>query len=256
MKLHMLHEIMRSPVVPISVNLVGLGGNGICMLQNLVKIHLTLKHLEHPGLAIMAYDHDKVEDHNIGRQMFSMAEIGMNKATALVQRYYANYGNEVLLQDVPESYTGQKAANITITCTDNIKSRVEIGKHLKAFKYNPLGDVQAQCLYWLDLGNSKSSGQVVLGTVNSKYEREKKEKGRIYDLKDVLQVFSNFQSIQDDDTPSCSLIQSLSRQDLFINPMISTYGGHLLWSLLKDEYVRYQGVFINLDIMKITTLNL
>ena len=79
MKTHILHEALHESPMPITINLVGLGGNGLCMLNNLIKMHLTLRKLDHPGFQIRVYDPDIVEDHNVGRQMFSISDIGHPK---------------------------------------------------------------------------------------------------------------------------------------------------------------------------------
>lgn len=253
MKTHILHKALHQIPIPITINLIGLGGNGLMMLGNLIKIHLTLKQLDHPGLDIRVFDPDKVERHNIGRQLFSISDIGIYKVTAIVQRYLNNYGNKIILSDFPVEYTGQDPTNFTITCTDTVKSRIVVKKALKSFPYDKDGNISNMPLYWLDLGNTKKSGQFVLGTVNHEKEKSKNE---ISKMKDVFELYPNMKEIDDNDEPSCSLIESLGRQDLFINPIIALYASNLLWNLIRDEYISYQGMFINLESLNITTINL
>ena len=53
---------------------------------------VALQALGHPGLHLTAFDPDTVTEANIGRQLFSETELGLNKATALVTRVNRFFG--------------------------------------------------------------------------------------------------------------------------------------------------------------------
>ena len=96
-----------------------------------------LRGLGHPGLFVTAYDPDTVTEANIGRQLFSPSDIGLNKAQCLVTRMNHFFGNG--WKAVPDIYPAilkdtrrDNLANITITCTDNVKSRLDLWNTLKA----------------------------------------------------------------------------------------------------------------------------
>lgn len=51
----------------------------------------------------------------------------------------------------------------------------------------------------------------------------------------------------EDDAPSCSLAEALTRQDLFVNRAVSTFALDMLWRLFKDGGLKNHGAFINLE---------
>lgn len=254
-KIHKLHELMYEQPEAITINLIGLGGNGMVVFHNLVKMHLTLKQLGMPGFAIRMFDPDVVAEFNVGRQMFVHGDIGHAKVSVIAQRYHRAYDG-FIVGDFPETYNGQYPANITITCVDSVQARQDVHYAITNLPYNFKGRPNEQPLYWLDLGNGKNYGQYVLATVNDKYERKEWEEERIYKLKNVFELYPAILEVQEELEPSCSLIESLSRQDLFINPMIANFASHLLWELLQEGYVRYQGGHLNLESMSLSTINL
>jgi hypothetical protein len=54
------------------------------------------------------------------------------------------------------------------------------------------------------------------------------------------------QSEQDDHTPSCSLAEALTKQDLFINSALANCGASLLWQLFREGILFNRGFFLNL----------
>ena len=62
------------------------GGTGSQVATNLARMDMALRALGHPGLHVTVFDPDTVSEANIGRQLFSESEIGLNKAVALVTR--------------------------------------------------------------------------------------------------------------------------------------------------------------------------
>ena len=69
-------------------------------------------------------------------------------------------------------------------------------------------------LYWLDLGNSASSGQFVLGQPKNSVNRKKKDR-----LPTVAELYPEIlkRDKKEDDEPSCSAAEALTRQEPFIN---------------------------------------
>jgi PRTRC genetic system ThiF family protein len=70
----------------VTVDLIGCGGNGSQMLTGLARLDRALRALGHPGLVVTAWDPDTVSEANVGRQLFSPSDVGLNKATVLVHR--------------------------------------------------------------------------------------------------------------------------------------------------------------------------
>ena len=178
-RVHYIDNYLLNPQHPVTVNLIGVGGTGSQVLTNLARLDVTLRALNHPGLFVTVYDPDVVTESNIGRQLFSVSDLGLNKAQCLVTRLNHFFGND--WQAVPKIYPSnvhaakdKEISNITITCTDNIKSRLDMWKILKAVPDNDYRDYKTP-LYWLDFGNTQTSGQVVLGTVPEKIKQPKSQ---------------------------------------------------------------------------------
>lgn len=49
-----------------------------------------------------------------------------------------------------------------------------------------------------------------------------------------------------DDQPSCSLVEALEKQSLFINRAMALHGLNLLWKLFRTARLEAHGVFVNL----------
>ena len=225
---------------PVKVALVGAGGTGSQLLTGLARLHIALRELGHPGgLEVGVWDGDNVSPANIGRQLFSPGDIGRNKAIVLVHRLNCFFGLD--WQARPERFhihRGDRTPDILITCVDSAAARREIASLFPARGHDaPL---------WLDCGNSQKSGQVMLARMASRSPKE------MLPLMTELLPELFDASIPEDDKPSCSLAEALESQDLFINQAISTWAGHLLWTLFREGELGICGYWINLEEGRIT----
>ena len=50
-----------------------------------------------------------------------------------------------------------------------------------------------------------------------------------------------------DNTPSSSLAEALTKQDLFINSALASLGASLLWQLFREGMLTNRGFFLNLQ---------
>lgn len=224
---------------PITVILIGAGGNGSAMLTHLARIHTALvrggfhKH----GLAVTVFDPDVVTTANLGRQMFAPSDLGQNKAEALVARCNLFFGTRWTAEPIKFNttrigYVGDMP--IVVSCVDTIAARLSI--HRVIHKWHG---------YWMDLGNAQTTGQVVIGETEGDFKKGTERKVRLPHLFDL---YPKMKKQKDKKTePSCSLAEALSRQDLFINSTLTVFAGQLLWSLLRHGVLKHQGVFVNLN---------
>lgn len=255
MKTHYTHNYIINPNHRVTVNLIGAGGTGSQVLGELARIDHALYKLGHPGLNVTVYDDDIVTEANIGRQLFRSADVGRHKAEVLVSRINTFFGVDWSAED--KRYTESDAsANITITCVDNVKSRIEIGQALRKMSgYGRMDDQEP--LYWLDFGNQLDRGQVILGTIGQ-INQPKPGEGikAVRSMKCVDKIF-NLARVKDEDSgPSCSLAEALRKQDLFINSFLAQVGCALLWKLIYDGALDYQGAFVNLSTMNVNPIKL
>ncbi len=244
MIVHHTHPYLLQPPHKVTVELVGLGGTGSMVLSNLARMNEALMGLGHPGLHVRAWDPDQVTEANAGRQLFSPADIGMDKATVLVTRVNRFFGLE--WEAYVSKYTGGKTGNILITCVDTASSRVAISYKMdkQTTKSEPVDDPY----YWLDIGNLQKTGQCVLGTILRSPQPRKTEYRTRQVLPDVVKLFPQIKRIKEEDQgPSCSLAEALEKQDLFINSTLAQFGVNLLWKLIREGMISYHGCYVNLD---------
>ncbi|GEM67582.1 thiazole biosynthesis adenylyltransferase ThiF [Sphingobacterium mizutaii NBRC 14946 = DSM 11724] len=240
MKKHITHPYIINPTHLLTISVIGIGGTGTQVLSCLARINTGLIALGHPGIHVIAYDSDIVSEANIGRQMFSPTDLGVNKAISSITRINRFFGFD--WEAVPENYN-EKTSNFVITCTDNISSRIQVSNLFKkdtsflnkSFDNNSL-------LYWLDFGNSRNIGQVILGSAF--------HIGKLA-LKNVDQLFDLKSNKEEDQGPSCSLAEALTKQDMFINSTLAQLGCNLLWKLISKGQIDHQGLFLNLDTMNV-----
>ena len=162
-RMHFVSNYIQSPLHPVTVTVIGAGGNGSQMISALGRINIALKSLGHPGLHVTVWDPDTVEKPNIGRQLFTWSELGMNKAVALISRFNRFYGTG--WDAVPEKFDETESlGNIVITCVDNVKTRLEISKIFNSKSLNNRSGDEYKNYYWLDLGNAQYTGQAILGS--------------------------------------------------------------------------------------------
>lgn len=244
MIVHYTDSYILNPSHKVTVNLIGAGGTGSKVLQCLAQLNEGIMSFGHPGIHVYCWDADIVTDANVGRQLFSRSDIGLNKATCIVTRLNRFYGYE--WEAIPEMYTiGSRRANITITCIDTAKGRIAINGVLTNSREN---NPTHKSYYWLDFGNLKTTGQVVLGTCRSITQPKQSSHTRQPKLKNVVELFPELKTLKEEDQgPSCSLAEAINKQDLFINGTIAHHGVDILWKLFRNALITDHGLFINME---------
>ena len=91
-KIHYTDNYLLKPYHPVTVFIIGAGGTGSQVITNLARMDTALQASGHPGLHVTLFDPDTVTQANIGRQLFSETELGMNKAIAAVTRINRFFG--------------------------------------------------------------------------------------------------------------------------------------------------------------------
>lgn len=240
MKIHSLPSQLINPNHHISIILIGCGGTGSLMLSRLARIDYALKASNMVGLDVTVYDDDLVEEYNIGRQMFSISDVGENKAVAICSKINRNF--LTTFQAVPEKYTfgeKQKKANIYITAVDNAQFRIEFNTFFKMAKASD------SIFYWMDLGNGKDNAQCILGSTNID------QNNVINAIASLPTIIDRFPNLIDLDTveiqgQGCSSYsEKLNEQNLFINDTLSSFASNLLWEMLTIGYITKFGFFLN-----------
>jgi PRTRC genetic system ThiF family protein len=258
--IHFTEPVLLDPTNPITVNLIGAGGTGHRMLTELVRAHSCLQGLGKPGLQVNVFDDDIITDANRGRQMFAKSEIGYLKSVTLINRINRHEGTN--WKAVPEKF-GTKTlhllpnagkANIYITCVDTVSARFDIADALRKVCRDSRSD-RAKPFYWMDLGNSRFTGQLVLATLCEIKQPESERFRPVGVLPKVTDEFKDLlEQVDDREEPSCSQAEALRKQDLYINTALAVYGAELLWQLLTDGMIENRGLFLDIKKFKITPL--
>lgn len=258
MQQHQIHPQLFSK--PIRIHLVGAGGTGSQLLTGLARLDKALRGCGNPhGLDVTLFDADTVTATNIGRQLFSPADIGQYKAELLVYRANVFFGLNwrAIVGRYPDALSelGRDwEPDLLITCVDTARSRREIGNFLqkKFTKRYGCENQPGPSLYWLDTGNGAADGQVLLGEV----PRSSAQANPQLRLPHVLDLYPEIldEQFQEDDLPSCSMAEALTKQELFINQEIATQALQLLWRMFRYGHITYHGVFVNLAEGRATNL--
>ncbi|MFN8472813.1 MAG: ThiF family adenylyltransferase [Anaerolineae bacterium] len=145
----------RSGERDVTIVLVGCGGTGSFLVESVCRLLI--------GRAAELYlvDMDRVEEHNIGRQAFGPENLGGFKAQVLAERLARRFRRTIGYSVQPydralhSEVFGRQSGRLRLLlgCVDNLAARRAIAATL---------DGRSDVL-WLDCGNGRNSGQVLLG---------------------------------------------------------------------------------------------
>lgn len=206
----------------IFVLVVGVGGNGSKLATGLKSLALALEATKDQRLHVTLVDPDVVEEPNLARQNYYPTDLGKPKAVVLAHRI--NLATGLQWQALPRElrpWDLHYPVNVVITATDNRKSRALVRDNLRPRQL------------WLDLGNEAQHGQVVLGGFGLPTSAEL--------WPEVADA-----TLDEPDAPSCSVLEALFQQDLFVNDAAAVFGLNLLWQLLFRNEITYHGVVFDL----------
>ena len=245
-KAHFIAPELLNPTNPIEVCLIGAGGTGSQVLTALARMSHSLQALGHAWFQVSVWDDDTVTEANRGRQLFAECEVGLSKAAALITRCNRFFGTGwKAVNKKFDSQSGNAKAAIYISCVDTAVARFEIA--------DVLGEVTGGSLYanipryWMDFGNGKDSGQVILSTIGGIKQPKSDKFEAVDNVPFVTEEFAELLRQSDnDELPSCSLAEALEKQDLFINSTLAQMGCSLLWQLFRNGYTLQRGLFLNL----------
>lgn len=227
----------------LKVAVIGAGGTGshivgkLAMLKRLLDAinneERTLCNIEQ----IHVYDSKQVNQFALARGLFTIGEVGANKATALATRY-----NNMLNSETFRAYeTNFKASDIPrydviITSVDQAKIRVEIGNQ----------PIRKDAL-WLDCGVNKNEFSVILGELGQKSDK----------LPNVLDL-TDLESVDDsiNKEPSCSVMTSIDRQIPFINDTNASFAISLLSQLFLQGQIEVSGCITDLNTLRSTPIEI
>jgi PRTRC genetic system ThiF family protein len=239
----MPHTYRLDPTRRLNVLVVGAGGSGSAIFLALPYLHQAMQAWGHHGLNVTLMDADTVSSTNCVRQPFARTDIGQNKATVLVNRVNLFWGTD--WQAEAGQFTAHndlRNIDIVIGCVDSKASRKQIHEAVT-------GKVGYRVRYWLDLGNSASHGQFVLGQpANTNGFPSRREKNKREDrLRTAAEMWPEIidTTTPESDLPSCSAVEALERQMPFINQNLAMQALAMLTELFRFGSINYHGAFYN-----------
>lgn len=143
----------------------GCGGIGAYLVQHIGRL-MTVLYENQEGANLTLCDPDVVGEENRGRQLFCEAEVGQPKAIALARRYSQAWGLNTVayVEEFSERFIIPDVdLTVLVGCVDNALARAALHE---ALRMNPdrLGPNTLPRLWWLDCGNLKDTGRVLLGS--------------------------------------------------------------------------------------------
>lgn len=222
----------------LTLHIVGLGGSGGELLENIVRIEMVLKELGHEGFEIHLYDFDKVSHSNLGRTKFSIQDVGYYKSDVLAQKYNLYYGLTITSHPVQYALNNALDADFVLTCTDSAQFRIDMG--IKSQELRQEKNLK-RSVFWLDLGNSYRSGQYVLGHFVT--GSDEPVLPNIYDLYSPELIEAQENEVN---KSSCSLLEAVSIQDIGINKAVAIHSSNLLFQFFREPEISVHGGFVDL----------
>jgi len=219
----------------VRVTVVGCGGTGTAFVSGLPLMHQAMLALGHPeGLDVSIIDGDKISATNCVRQSFCENEIGLYKSTVLATRINLFYGLgwQAHPRFMDESW--RQETDILVSCVDTRRARKML---MRTAPYRA-------CHYWLDLGNNAATGQFVLGQPDN--HRNANYPLRLPTVAELFPEIVDPELDRKDSLPSCSAVESLTRQEPFINQSLANLALAMLSRLFRHGRLSYHGAFINL----------
>lgn len=219
------------------VILVGAGGTGAAWARYLARIVYDLKQRRRQVPQITIIDPDVVELKNVGRQLFTPADVGLPKAEVLAQRFNLSLGLDIHWFAEPfdaDRHVGGDHWN-TLVCgaVDNHAARAELAR----LKHT----------VWVDAGNHFASGQIVAG--NSADAElilgELRDEGSVRLLPNAALLFPELLELPPDEprpaaaAPQASCADHLAAGDqhLLVNDLVAWVGAQVVYQLLNAQPV-------------------
>ncbi len=244
----------------LSIILVGVGGTGSYLAQYLAQFaHLAQQRGEAVKLTFV--DHDLVETKNVARQNFCPPEIGRPKALTLAWRYSAAYGLHISHAQEPfqagilDRYrpTPSRYGTVTIVigAVDNWQARRDIAEAIEA-RLKTQGEDSSHRLFWIDAGNERHAGQVVIGNSLSP-EPLLSPLGYCVGLplphlqEPTLVRERDRPAPRQDEALSCAELTLLGEQDQVINKVMAIRVSWLLYRLLHSRDLDVMATYVEME---------
>lgn len=217
----------------VSIAVVGAGGTGSQVVDQLASLNATMVALGHPGFDVTVFDPDTVSASNIGRQRFCSADIGRHKSDVLVHRVNLFHG--LNWRSIADYFGDRRFFDLVVGCADTVSAR------------EVMQDCSAR--YWLDCGNSARSGHVILGEPLGRYQNHADERFRLPTWMDLFPGVT-----EAPDAPSCSVEEAIRRQSWPVNHRAAQLACELLYCWFRHGRIDWHGCLFTVDPPSVSVL--
>jgi PRTRC genetic system ThiF family protein len=238
------------------VVLVGLGGTGSQLARSVARTIYDLKRRDKHVPELVFVDPDVIEPQNVGRQMFTAADVGCYKAETLARRFNFALGLGIRWFNEPldvEKHIARHSALIC-GCVDNHLARRELARASGI---------------WVDAGNGFHNGQVVIGNCSSLEEMKDaiefgQENGKYRYLPTAALLFPDLlepeASLTDVEMHppggSCAELVEAGTQHLLVNDLMGIIAAHYCYKLLARQPIHSFMAFVDGDSLTMRSLEI
>jgi PRTRC genetic system ThiF family protein len=203
----------------VNVKVAGCGGTGSYLLPMLAQMNFLLRNLSGDtcGINVTAYDPSEVRSTNVSRSNYWPMDLGKSKSKVLIERLNMGYGTTWDYETTNIKNCHPNNTDFLMTCTDTIKSRLDIGSKMKDENNN---------IIWIDGGNAEHSINVCVGHLSTP-----KNTMKIPNWFDLYG--STMKDVKDDLTKSCSHLDSIQSQSFGVNQQCAMIMARVLWRMLR-----------------------
>ena len=248
-------------VMPVEYNsvrfiVVGAGGTGSFVVPALARLIFELKQQQNKPVEMLIVDPEVVENGNIPRSNFCCAEIGSYKAQTLAERVATAWGIETSFAcesfDPKKHFTSSnsdyRSLTIIVGCVDNYLARRAIHRALDEFRSYG----ESSRAWWIDGGNGKTSGQVLLGSTTRALKPDQYFTGTSIcralpapslQHSDLLKP----EKVEPRSDASCPERVRLGEQGLNVNQRVAVEIAEMLSSMLLTRNLKRFAVYFDLE---------
>lgn len=225
-----------------TVTIVGCGGTGAQVIRSVARMVYDMREARMHTPQVVLIDPDIVERPNVGRQLFTEADVGQPKAQVLMRRFNLALGLSMtaICEAVDAERHFERWGNLIVGCVDNHLARRELAKVSGAL--------------WCDSGNHTSAGQVVIGNTGDRdlvLRQLDGRDGKVGYLPHAGLLFPALLESEAEPTPqpgqSCAELVAARSQELLVNDWMAVATAQYIYKLLHRQPIQSFMSFISSD---------
>jgi PRTRC genetic system ThiF family protein len=225
-----------------TITIVGCGGTGAQVARSVARMMYDMREARLHAPQVVLIDPDVVERHNVGRQMFTEADVGQPKAQVLMRRFNLALGLSMtaICEAVDAERHFERWGNLIVGCVDNHLARRELAKVSNAI--------------WIDAGNHANAGQVGIGNTGDRdlvTRHLDGRDGKVGYLPNAGLLFPALLEPEAEPAPrpqqSCAELVAARSQELLINDWMAVATAQYVYKLLHRQPITSFATFISSD---------